>query len=143
VAKPGGETVLVVDDHPAVLRVVIHILRNAGFHVLTATGGQSALHIAGALKAPIDLLLSDIEMPGMSGPELGQALKLLRPDMRVMLMSGGVDGNLLVLNYGWAYIEKPFVGVKLVDMVRSVLDSPDRSQSNGQEFDIRKETARV
>jgi two-component system cell cycle sensor histidine kinase/response regulator CckA len=127
VAKPGGETVLVVDDHPAVLRVVIHILRNAGFHVLTATGGQSALHIAGALKAPIDLLLSDIEM---------------RPDMRVMLMSGGVDGNLLVLNYGWAYIEKPFVGFKLVEMVRSVLDSPDRSQSNGQEFDIRKETDR-
>jgi hypothetical protein len=57
-------------------------------------------------------------------------------------MSGGVDGNLLVLNYGWAYIEKPFVGFKLVEMVRSVLDSPDRSQSNGQEFDIRKETDR-
>ena len=73
----------------------------------------------------------------MSGPDLGELLKKARPDMHVMLMSGGADGNLLVLNYGWAYIQKPFVAIKLVEMVTDVLHSPDRSQLGGQEFDSR------
>jgi hypothetical protein len=59
--------------------------------------------------------------------------------MHVMLMSGGDNGNLLVLNYGWAYIQKPFVAVKLVQMVNDVLHSPNRSQLGGQEFDSRKD----
>jgi hypothetical protein len=57
--------------------------------------------------------------------------------MRVMLMSGGADGNLLILNHGWAFIQKPFVPKKLVEMVTDVLHSPDRSQLGGQEFDTR------
>ena len=60
--------------------------------------------------------------------------------MHVMLMSGGVDGNLLVLNYGWAFIQKPFVASKLVQMVTNVLRSENRSQPGGQEFDSRKDT---
>jgi DNA-binding NtrC family response regulator len=87
----------------------------------------------------IDLLLSDVDMPKMSGPDLGQLLKNARPDMHVMLMSGGVDGNLLVLNYGWAFIQKPFVASKLIQMVREVLHSENRSQLGGQEFDSRKD----
>jgi hypothetical protein len=67
-------------------------------------------------------------------------LKKTRPDMHVMLMSGGSNGNLLVLNYGWAFIEKPFVATKLVQMVTDVLNSPNRSQLGGQEFDSRKDT---
>ena len=59
----------------------------------------------------------------MSGPDLGEALKKSRPDIHVMLMSGGAKGNLLVLNYGWAFIQKPFVPVKLVQMVTDVLHS--------------------
>jgi hypothetical protein len=57
-----------------------------------------------------------------------------------MLMSGGANGNLLVLNYGWAFIQKPFVAVKLVQMVTDVLHSRDRSQLGGREFDSRKDT---
>ena len=57
----------------------------------------------------------------------------------MMLMSGGWNGNLLVLNYGWAFIQKPFVAVKLVQMINGVLHSPDRSQPGGQEFDTRKD----
>jgi DNA-binding NtrC family response regulator len=87
----------------------------------------------------IDLLLSDVDMPKMSGPDLGQLLKKARPDMHVMLMSGGVDGNLLVLNYGWAFIQKPFVATKLIQMVKDVLHSENRSQPGGQEFDSRKD----
>jgi len=70
----------------------------------------------------------------MSGPDLGELLKKTRPDMHVMLMSGGTEGNLLVLNYGWAFIQKPMVPVKLVQMVTEVLHSPNRSQLGGQEI---------
>ncbi len=81
-------------------------------------------------------------MPGMSGPALGEVLKILRPDLHVMLMSGGgVDGNLLVLNYGWAFIDKPLIAKKLMEMIRAVLDSPNRSQLGGNEFDPRKDVA--
>jgi DNA-binding NtrC family response regulator len=78
-------------------------------------------------------------MPQISGPDLGLLLKKTRPDLHVMLMSGGDNGNLLVLNYGWAFVQKPFVAAKLVQMITDVLRSPDRSQPGGQEFDSRKD----
>ncbi|MEO8662775.1 MAG: response regulator [Bryobacteraceae bacterium] len=132
------ETILVVDDNDSVLRIVSAILRNAKFVLLTATSGSGAVKVANETEGRIDLLLSDLNMPLMSGPDLGLELKKTRPDLRVMLMSGGEDGNLLVLNYGWAFIQKPFVAKKLVEMVNEVLRSPDRSQPSGQEFDSRK-----
>ena len=79
----------------------------------------------------IDLLLSDVEMPGMSGPALGDVLKKARPDMHVMLMSGWLTENLPVISRDWAYIQKPFVPVKLVQMVNDVLHAPNRSQPGG------------
>ena len=78
-------------------------------------------------------------MTPMSGPDLGQLLKKKRPNLHVMLMSGGNNGNLLVLNYGWAYIQKPLVSKKLVEMITDVLHSADRSQLGGHEFDSRKD----
>jgi DNA-binding NtrC family response regulator len=137
--KETLETILVVDDYPLVLRVVVEILKTHGFRVLSADSGPSALKLASETTETIDLLLSDVEMPGMSGPDLGEALKLARPEMYIMLMSGAANGNLLVLNYGWAYIQKPFVPVKLVQMVNDVLHSRNRSQLGGQEFDSRKD----
>ena len=138
--SPGKlETILVVDDNPSVLRVVINILETENFHVLSAISGPSALKLAGETTETIDLLLSDVEMPEMSGPDLGEALKAARPEMHIMLMSGADNGNLLVLNYGWAYIQKPFVATKLVRMVNDVLHSRNRSQLGGQEFDSRKD----
>jgi hypothetical protein len=71
---------------------------------------------------------------------LGEVLKLDRPEMHVMLMSGQHDGSLLVLNYGWAFIRKPFLPKKLVEMVTEVLHSPNRSQLGGESFDSRKDT---
>jgi two-component system cell cycle sensor histidine kinase/response regulator CckA len=133
------ETILVVDDNAAVLKTVVTLLERADFHVLTAENGTAAIELARRTERKIDLLLTDVEMPGMSGPDLGEALKKLRPQLHVMLMSGGANGNLLVLNYGWAYIQKPFVAVKLVEMVKDVLHVPDRSQPGGQEFDSRKD----
>jgi len=134
------ETILVVDDNETILKCVVAVLKRANFHVLSADNGANAIEVAKETEGRIDLLLSDVDMPLMSGPHLGETLKKTRPDLRVMLMSGGVDGNLLVLNYGWAFIQKPFVARKLVEMILNVLHSPDRSQPGGQEFDSRKDT---
>ena len=135
------ETILVVDDDPGVLRIVVAILESASFRVLSADNGAGAIELAKETEGRIDLLLSDVDMPLLSGPDLGEALKKVRPDLHVMLMSGGPKGNLLVLNYGWAFIQKPFVAKKLVEMVTSVLHSPDRSQPGGQEFHSHMDTA--
>ena len=102
-----------------------------------SSNGANAIEPAKETEGRIDLLLSDVDMPLMSGPDLGETLKKARPDLHVMLMSGGLNGNLLVLNYGWAFIQKPFVATKLVQMILEVLHSPDRSQLGGQEFDSR------
>lgn len=133
------ETILVVDDDRIVLKLVVAILKRANFRVHSANCAETALELAAKMDERIDLLLSDVEMPGLSGPDLGEALKKSRPDMHVMLMSGGSTGNLLVLNYGWAYLQKPFVPLKLVEMINNVLHSADRSQPGGQEFDSRKD----
>jgi DNA-binding NtrC family response regulator len=135
-ALPGAlETILVVDDDEQVLSVVGAILKGANFQVLSADNGASAIELAKETEVRIDLLLSDVDMPLISGPDLGETLKQGRPNLRVMLMSGGENGNLLVLNYGWAYIQKPLVATKLVQMVTDVLHSPDRSQRGGQGFE--------
>ncbi len=134
------ETILVVDDNASVLKIVVGLLRHAHFRVLSACDGADAIQLAAKTEGRIDLLLSDVDMPEMSGPDLGLFLKKTRPDLHVMLMSGGENGNLLVLNYGWAFIQKPFVAAKLVQMIVNVLHSPDRSQAGGQEFDSRKDT---
>jgi two-component system cell cycle sensor histidine kinase/response regulator CckA len=141
--SPTGtlETILVVDDNEDVLEVVTGILRAERFRVMSASSGSGALKLARETSGTVDLLLCDVDMPHMSGPDLGEALKKARPDMHVMLMSGGSNGNLLVLNYGWAYIQKPFVAVKLVQMINDVLHSENRSQPGGQEFDSRKNHA--
>jgi two-component system cell cycle sensor histidine kinase/response regulator CckA len=131
------ETILVVDDDPAVLKVVVAMLASAKFRILSAGSGAAALKVAAETPGKIDLLLSDVDMPGMSGPELGERLKETRPDMHVMLMSGGPGGNLLILNYGWVFVPKPFVAKKLIEMINHVLHSPNRSQSGGHSFDSR------
>jgi len=131
------ETILVVDDTPSILKVVSAILQHANFNVLQARSGEEALRVAGLHSGEINLLLSDIQMQTMSGPEVGKTLKTLRPKIHVMLMSGMADGNMLVLNYGWAFIEKPFLAEKLLSMVNTVLHSPDRSQGPNQ-YDTRK-----
>jgi DNA-binding response OmpR family regulator len=132
------ESILVVDDDHFVLTMVAKVLNAANFLVLQASSGATAIKLAANYAGRIDLLLSDVLMAGMSGPDLGEALKKTRPDMHVMLMSGFPGGDLLVLNYGWAFIDKPFVPKKLVEMVNSVLHTPDKSQGSRQ-FDTRKD----
>jgi DNA-binding NtrC family response regulator len=131
-------TILVVDDDAAVLKTLVAIL-DPHFRVLSANSAAGALKLAQETKGEIHMLLSEVDLPGMSGPDLGESLKKTRHDIHVMLTSGGTNGNLLVLNYGWAYIQKLSVPAKLVEMVKEVLHSPNRSQPGGQEFDTRKD----
>jgi DNA-binding NtrC family response regulator len=132
-----------VDDDETVLKTSVAILEHANFRVLSANSAAGALKLAQETEGEIHMLLSEVDMPQMSGPDLGEALKKTRHDIHVMLTSAGANGNLLVLNYGWAYIQKPSVPTKLVEMVTYVLGSPNRSQLGGQEFDSRKDRNQV
>jgi CheY-like chemotaxis protein len=87
--KDTLETILVVDDTKEVLGMVVRTLENANFHVLSAGNGPDALKLGAETEGKIHLVLSDVDMPEMSGPDLGQLLKKARPDLHVMLMSGG------------------------------------------------------
>jgi two-component system cell cycle sensor histidine kinase/response regulator CckA len=131
------QTILIAEDDPDVLRVVSLILKNAGFTVLTAVGPSEATSIAQDHTGTIHLLLSDVEMPGMIGPDLATNLKKLRPTLRVILMSGHADGALLVLNYGWHFIRKPFLPEALVAVVKDVLQGESREQTTDK-FDSRE-----
>src|SRR6185369_8969466 len=92
------DTILVVDNDSTVLKTIVAILEDANFIVLSADGAVSALKLARETPGKIHMLLSAVDMPLMSGPDLGEQLKVSRPDLHVMLMSGGGNGNLLVLN---------------------------------------------
>jgi two-component system cell cycle sensor histidine kinase/response regulator CckA len=120
-------TILVVDDTPEVLDVVLRILENAGFDVLHANSGPGAVKVAGEYPGKIDLLLSDVQMPGMSGPALADKLRRGRPDVHVMLMSAFTGGVLSPDKYGWVFIEKPFAPKRLIETVNVILHNPTNS----------------
>jgi DNA-binding NtrC family response regulator len=124
------ETILIVEDQQEVRDVVRAILERAGFRVLTAGSGAEAIQVESVTKETIHLLLSDVMMPDLSGPAVATILKKLRPEMRVMLMSGYADGDMLFLNHGWHFIEKPFLPAALVERVTEVLHTSERGQGN-------------
>jgi CheY-like chemotaxis protein len=122
----GGETVLVVDDEAAVRSAVREILQPRGYIVLEAGSGEEALRICAGQQGPIHLLLTDVVMPGMSGPEVAQRLAHMRPEMRVLYMSGYSDDALIrrgVVEEGTAFLQKPFMPAALAHKVREVLDA--------------------
>ncbi|MGA2736278.1 MAG: response regulator [Bryobacteraceae bacterium] len=131
------ETVLVVEDDTAILKLVQFILEEGGFEVLAASSAKKAIRIEAVFSRTIHLLLSDVMMPDMCGPDLADVLKLRRPEMRVMLMSGYADGAMLVLNHGWHFIQKPFLPVALLGSVTDVLHTETIDQGSDH-FDPRK-----
>ncbi len=120
-----GETLLVVEDEAALRDVAGRILSGAGYHVLTADGGSQALELAALHDGVIDLLVSDVVMPGMLGKELAERLVDVRPDTRVLYMSGYAQPVLAsqgTLDPGVALLEKPFTAAALLSAVRRRLD---------------------
>jgi CheY-like chemotaxis protein len=124
-AAGRGETVLVVEDEAPLRDVAGRILSGAGYHVLAADGGVQALELAALHEGAIDLLLSDVVMPGMLGKELAERLVHARPDTRVLYMSGYAQPVLAsqgTLEPGVALLEKPFTANDLLRAVRQRLD---------------------
>ncbi len=121
----GSETVLVVEDEEAIRALTRRILTRGGFTTLVASGAEEAGRLARGHEGPIHLLLTDVVMPGQSGPWLAQQLRALRPEMRVLYMSGYTDAQLPQAGMAQepvAFIQKPFVPDALVRRVREVLD---------------------
>jgi PAS domain S-box-containing protein len=118
-----GETVLVVEDEPAVRVIAAELLTRAGYNVIQAGAAEAAL--AMSMDGSPDLLLTDVVMPGMSGSELGEALRDRHPGLRVLFMSGYTDD--IVMRHGvrerrLAFVEKPFTRTTLLESVRNALD---------------------
>jgi CheY-like chemotaxis protein len=123
-AQHDQRTILVVDDDPAILKFVSRLLVEGDYHVLTARSGKAALQQSKDYKGEIDLLLSDFQMPVMSGIELATQMSVDRPQLKVLMMSGFAGGT-LVLNEGWHFLAKPFVPAQLRALIRGLV-FPDR-----------------
>lgn len=124
---PGGETVLVVDDDPAVLQVVSKVLRRSGYQVLEAGGGPEALRVLEAEGGRIHLLLTDVVMPGMGGREVSEAVAARCRGVKILFMSAYTEDEVILQGVRVAevnFISKPFTVDKLRTKVREVLDHP-------------------
>jgi len=121
----GGETVLVVDDDPAVLQVASKVLSRGGYQVLEATSGADALRIAEEHEGQLDLLLTDVVMPGMGGREVSEAMAQRFPRVRILFMSAYTEDEVILQGVRVAevnFISKPFTVQGLRSKVREVLD---------------------
>jgi len=125
----GNETLLVVEDDDAVREAVSAMLESSGYNVLSVREGEEALRICAELPEEIDLLLTDVVMPGMNGPELATRIAEFSPGVLVVFMSG-YTGNAIhhqgILDLDTAYIQKPFTPVILTRLIRDVLDGVER-----------------
>jgi signal transduction histidine kinase/integral membrane sensor domain MASE1 len=118
----GSETVLLVEDEDEVRALAREVLEVNGYAVLEAANGGGALQISQRHPGPIHALLTDVVMPQISGKELAQRLSLLRPDLKVLYMSGYTGDG--VLEPGRAFLQKPFTPEALASKLRDLLDTP-------------------
>src|SRR5712691_6237983 len=125
--RGGTEVILLVEDEAAVRRVALHSLQRYGYTVLEAALPSEALTICREHTGKIDLVVTDVVMPGMSGPDLAEQLLALRPGLKVLL-SSGYPGEAIAhrgeLFSGLAFLPKPFTPIALARKVREVLDAP-------------------
>jgi two-component system, cell cycle sensor histidine kinase and response regulator CckA len=121
----GGETILIVEDEPAVRALIARVLAAQGYTVLTASTGADALQAARAHVGPIALMLSDLVMPGGSGRTAYETLSAERPEIRALYMSGYTDDDVIrrgLIDATTPFVQKPFTAAGLSRAVREVLD---------------------
>jgi DNA-binding NtrC family response regulator len=122
-----GETVLLVEDEPAIIQVCRIMLQELNYRVLTADTPGQALELARTSTAEIQLLISDVVMPEMNGSELAAKLKIFHPRLKILFMSGYTADAIAhhsVLEEGTHFLQKPFSSRQLAAKVREVLESP-------------------
>ncbi len=131
-ALTGRETILLVEDEEAVRRLASRVLASYGYHVVEAANAAEAVRAAEKTDRPIDLLLTDVIMPGMNGRDLARHLHAEQPHLRVLYMTGYADSALAshgVLQTQAPVIQKPFSPRALAEQVRELLDGPPASES--------------
>ena len=124
----GTETLLVVEDEPVVRRLAVLGLRAYGYNVIEASDGVEARKIARRIAPTLDLVISDVIMPGISGAELVKRLGAVAPGVRRLLVSGHAESTVLpagLADIGAAFLPKPFTPERLARKVREVLDAPE------------------
>lgn len=124
------ETILVVEDDEMVCRATTAVLRRLGYDVLVAANGTDALALCAQHTGKIDLLLTDVVMPHMSGHRLAERLGKIRPQIKVLLASGYTDLSIVregSLDVPVSFVAKPISPAVLSKKVREVLDAPRRS----------------
>ncbi len=125
-ALRGSETILVLEDEARVRKLVCEVLAGRGYHVLEAVRGEEAIRIANEYRGRIHLLLTDVVMPEMSGPQALEQIRARHPHMKVLFMSGYTDEAMVhhgILDSGAPFLQKPFLPEALARKVREVLAS--------------------
>jgi CheY-like chemotaxis protein len=132
--RGGDETILLVEDDPAVAAFAAEVLARLGYHVLTAKTGDEAAAIARRHVGSIDLLFADVVMPGLTGPQLAAALLAERPELAVLYASGysaDIIADRDLLDRRVELLEKPYSQEELTSRVRAVLDARSGRRSAG------------
>jgi two-component system, cell cycle sensor histidine kinase and response regulator CckA len=136
-SKAGAETIMVVEDEPDLLELVVQVLEGRGYTVLGAASGKQALEQWSKRDHDIDLLLTDMTMPdGMTGCQLAERLRTDAPNLRVIYSSGhtaGVPGTQLAHVEDHQFLAKPYRPSKLLEVVRNCLDGTASPTNGGQQ----------
>ncbi|MEW6719355.1 MAG: PAS domain S-box protein [Thermodesulfobacteriota bacterium] len=125
-ARGGGETILLVEDSDVVRFYAVEILKVGGYNVLVAENGEDALRIAAEHPLPVDLLVTDLVMPGLNGKELADRLGASQPGLKVLFVSGypeQASGKKRLVEDGSHFLGKPFKPNELLETVRRILDA--------------------
>lgn len=123
----GGETILLAEDEEPVRNITTRLLETLGYQVVEAENGQEALRLFGECGQKIDLLLTDVIMPDLSGREVAEALQTRKPNLPVIFQSGYTDDTIVsrgILREEVAFLKKPFTLDILARKIREVLDHP-------------------
>lgn len=129
----GGETILLVEDDSALRKMAAEVLRDTGYKVMIAQSGAEALQVAAKHRGPLDVLLTDVVMPGMTGLELASQIVALRPRIQILYMSGYTDdaiGRYGLQGQTSRLLQKPFTHETLVRHVHDALDMSARPRSS-------------
>ena len=128
----GNEVILAVEDEPLVRQLMKRIMVMQGYHVITAESGMEALELAEAYEGKIDMLLTDVIMPRMSGKQLADRMIMIRPDIKILYVSGYTENSVVqhgILEAGIAFLPKPYTPHTLAQKVRETLDATPKQAS--------------